>query len=234
MHPGLKDRVVVITGAAGNLGAACGTVFAEAGARCALLDRAPSFTAAPAAKDALALGGIDFLDAGAVARAAEAVAAKLGRIDALVHTVGGYAGGQLTTVADDAEWDRMLALNLRTSVNAIRAFVPPMAAQKFGRVVAIGARGALGAPPRHAAYAASKAALLRTIEALAAELRDSGVTANTVLLSTLDTPQNRAAMPNADFAKWLPPEQVARTIAFLCSDAGGEVSGAAIPIYGRS
>jgi NAD(P)-dependent dehydrogenase (short-subunit alcohol dehydrogenase family) len=231
MFPGLKDRVVVITGAAGNLGAACGTVFAAEGARCALLDRAAEF-AHPAG--ALALGGIDFLDQAAVTKARASVAAKLGRIDALVHTVGGYAGGTETTAADDAEWDRMLALNLRTTVNAIRAFVPPMAAQKFGRVVAIGARGALAAFARHAAYTASKAALLRTIEALAAELRDSGVTANTILLSTLDTPQNRAAMPKSDFAKWVPPEQAARTIAFLVSDAGGEISGAAIPVYGRA
>jgi len=231
MYPGLQDRVVVVTGAAGNLGAACGSVLAAAGARCALLDRAAQF-ANPTG--ALALGGVDFLDATAVIKTCAAVAAKLGRIDALVHTVGGYAGGTETTAADDAEWDRMLALNLRTTVNAIRAFVPPMTAQKFGRVVAIGARGALAAFARHAAYTASKAAVLRTIEALAAEVRDAGVTANTILLSTLDTPQNRAAMPKADFAKWVPPEQAARTIAFLLSDAGAEISGAAIPVYGRA
>jgi NAD(P)-dependent dehydrogenase (short-subunit alcohol dehydrogenase family) len=231
MFPGLKDRVVVITGAAGNLGAACASVLTAEGARCALLDRAAQF-AAPSG--ALALGGIDFLDATAVVKACASVAAKLGRIDALVHTVGGYAGGTETTAADDAEWDKMLALNLRTTINAIRAFVPPMTAQRFGRVVAIGARGALAAFARHAAYTAAKAAVLRTIEALAAEVRDVGVTANTILLSTLDTPQNRAAMPNADFAKWVPPEQAARTIAFLISDAGGEISGAAIPVYGRA
>jgi NAD(P)-dependent dehydrogenase (short-subunit alcohol dehydrogenase family) len=231
MFPGLENRVVVVTGAAGNLGTACGSVLAAAGARCALLDRAADFAHPPGA---LALGGIDFLDAAAVAKACATVAARLGRIDALVHTVGGYAGGTETMAADDTEWERMLALNLRTTANAIRAFVPPMAAQKFGRVVAIGARGALAAFARHAAYTASKAALLRTIEALAAELRDSGVTANSILLSTLDTPQNRAAMPGSDFSKWVPPERAAQTIAFLVSDAASEISGAAIPVYGRA
>lgn len=233
----LKDRVVAVTGAAGNLGAACARIFAEQGARCALIDRGADRLAAAFAgwegRHAL-LAGIDLLDAAAVEGAAKATLAKLGRIDALVHTAGGFAWGPKVHESTADDWSRMMAINLTTTVNAVRAFVPAMAAQKSGRVVAIGARPALGAGAMFGPYAASKAAVLRLIEALAAELRDSGVTANAVLPSTIDTPQNRKDMPQADFSKWVPPEQIARTIAFLISDAGRDVSGAAIPVYGRA
>lgn len=233
----LKDRVVAITGAAGNLGAACARLFSEQGARCALIDRSPDRVGAMfpgwEGRHTL-LGGVDLLDEGSVAAAAQATLAKLGRIDALVHTAGGFAWGPKVHESAAGDWAKMMALNLTTTVHAVRAFVPPMAARKSGRVVAIGARPALQAGAMFGPYAASKAAVLRLIEALAAELRDDGVTANAILPSTIDTPQNRKDMPKADPAKWVTPEQIARTIAFLISDAGRDISGAAIPVYGRS
>ncbi len=233
----LKDRVVAITGAAGNLGAACARVFADQGARCALIDRAPDRLGGTfpgwEGRHAL-LGGVDLLDESSVAGAAQATLARFGRIDALVHTAGGFAWGPKVHESAAADWAKMMAINLTTTVNVVRAFVPPMAVQKSGRVVAIGAKPALQAGAMFGPYAASKAAVLRLIEALAAELRDDGVTANAILPSVIDTPQNRRDIPKADFSKWVAPEQIARTIAFLVSDAGRDVTGAAIPVYGRA
>lgn len=234
---GLKERVVVVTGATGNLGTACARVLRGAGSRIVLLDRdAEKLHRAFAdwGMPHVLLHGVDLANSPAVAAAAQAVLAQFGRVDALVHTVGGFAGGRPAWETGDEEWDRMLALNLRTAVNAVRAFVPPMLARRQGRIVAIGARPGLQGMANHAAYSASKAALMRMIESLAAELKDSGVTANSVLPSIIDTPQNRAAMPDADFSRWVSPEQLARTIAFLVSDAARDISGAAIPVFGRS
>ncbi|HEX6829138.1 MAG TPA: SDR family NAD(P)-dependent oxidoreductase, partial [Burkholderiales bacterium] len=234
---GLKEKVVVVTGAAGNLGAACARVLREAGAQLVLvdhsLDRLTALVPDWAPSHVLA-NGVDLAAAHAAGAVARAVLDRFGRVDALVHTVGGFAGGKPAWEADESEWDRMLALNLRTTVNAVRAFVPPMVARRSGRVVAVGARAGLQGMANFAAYSASKAALLRLMETLAAELRDCGVTANCVLPSILDTPQNRAAMPGADFTRWVAPEQVAGAAAFLLSDAGRDISGAAIPVYGRA
>lgn len=234
---GLKERVVVVTGATGNLGAACARLLRQEGGRLVLLDRDGDRLHREFADwgtPHVLLHGLDLASAPAAAAAAQAVVGKFGRVDALVHTVGGFAGGRPTWETGDEEWDLMLALNLRTTVNAVRAFVPPMLKRGGGRVVAVGARPGLQGMARHAAYSASKAALMRMIESLAAELKDSGVTANSVLPSILDTPQNRAAMPDADFSRWVGPEQVARTIAFLVSDAARDISGAAIPVFGRA
>jgi NAD(P)-dependent dehydrogenase (short-subunit alcohol dehydrogenase family) len=234
---GLKDGVVVVTGAAGNLGAACARVLREAGAQLVLVDHSTDRLARLfpdwGPRHVLA-NGVDLADPHAAAAAARAVLERFGRVDALVHTVGGFAGGRPAWETEVEEWERMLALNLRTTVNAVRAFVPTMVARKSGRVVAVGARPGVQGMANHAAYSASKAALLRMIETLAAELKESGVTANCVLPSILDTPQNRAAMPDADFSRWVAPEQVARAAAFLLSDAGRDISGAAIPVYGRA
>lgn len=234
---GLKDRVVVVTGAAGNLGAACARELRTTGAQLVLMDHSAQRLGGlfpELGAPHVLLNGVDLADAHAAQAAARAVLERFGRVDALVHTVGGFAGGKPVWQTDDAEWQRMLTLNLRTTVNAVRAFVPGMVARGSGRVVAVGARPGVQGMANFAAYSASKAALLRMVETLAAELKESGVTANSVLPSILDTPQNRAAMPDADFSRWVAPEQVARAVAFLLSDAGRDISGAAIPVYGRA
>lgn len=234
---GLADRVVVITGATGNLGSACAQVFCNVGAHCVLLDRSTERLDqrfGSWGNQHLLSGNVDLTNLQAVGAVATATLTRFGRVDALVHTVGAFQGGKPAYAAPAEEWELLLAVNLRTAVNMIHAFVPPMVERQFGRVVVVGARPGLQGKAHYAAYSASKAALLRVIESLAAEVREQGVTANSVLPGTMDTPQNRAAMPNADFSKWVPPARVAQTIAFLISDAGRDISGAAIPIYGRS
>ncbi|HEX9179825.1 MAG TPA: SDR family NAD(P)-dependent oxidoreductase [Burkholderiales bacterium] len=234
---GLKDQVAVVTGAAGNLGAACARELRAEGAQLVLVDHSTDRLAGlfpDWGSPHVLLNGVNLADAHAASAAARAVLERFGRVDALVHTVGGFAGGKPVWETDDAEWDRMLTVNLRTTVNAVRAFVPAMVARGRGRVVAVGARPGVQGMANYAAYSASKAALLRMVETLAAELKESGVTANSVLPGILDTPQNRAAMPDADFSRWVAPEQVARAVAFLVADTGRDISGAAIPVYGRA
>jgi NAD(P)-dependent dehydrogenase (short-subunit alcohol dehydrogenase family) len=233
---GLQDRVVVITGAAGNLGSACAALFRSAGARCVLIDQAQdplNQTFSGWDDRHLLLGNVDLTREGGLDLVVPAIINKYGRIDALVHTVGTFRGGQATHTGDPGDWDLLLTLNLRTTVHAVRAFIPPMVAQRFGRAVVIGARAALHGVANVAAYGASKAAVLRLAESLAAEVKGAGVTVNAVLPATMDTPQNRAAMPHADFSKWTSPAQVAQVIAFLVSDAGRDITGAAIPVFGR-
>ncbi len=234
---GLQDRVTVITGATGNLGSACAQVFHNAGTHCVLIDRSTerlNQSFGSWGDQHLLSGNVDLTNMQAVDTVATTTLARFGRVDALVHTVGAFKGGKPTYAAPAEEWELLLAVNLRTAVNMIHAFVPPMLERHFGRVVVVGARPGLQGIANYAAYSASKAALLRVVESLAAEVREHGVTANSVLPGTMDTPQNRAAMPNADFSKWVPPERVAQTIAFLISDAGRDISGTAISIFGRS
>ena len=157
-----------------------------------------------------------------------------GRIDVLLHLTGGFAGGKPMAETDDADWGRMLGLNLHTAIYMARAVLPPMLRAGKGRIVAIGSRTGVEPAAGLSAYGVSKAALIALIRTIAAEVRDSGVTANIVLPSVIDTPANRAAMPATDFSKWVQPESIARLLLFLASDAAAEINGAVIPIYGRS
>jgi len=161
-------------------------------------------------------------------------ALKQGPIDALVHLVGGYTGGTPLSDTTDSAWDRMLNLNLRSAFLAIRAVLKPMLAAQRGRIVAIGSRAAVEPSPNSAAYAVSKAGLVALVKNVAAESTGTGVTANIVLASTIDTPPNRKAMPKADFSKWVTPESIAKLLVWLASDESADVNGAVIPIYGRS
>jgi NAD(P)-dependent dehydrogenase (short-subunit alcohol dehydrogenase family) len=161
-------------------------------------------------------------------------ALRHGAIDALVHTVGGFNGGPPVSETSDELWDGMMNLNVRTAFCAMRAVLKPMTAAGRGNIVAIGSRAAVEASPNYTAYAVSKAALVALVKNVAAEGKNFGVTANIVLPSTIDTPQNRAAMPAADPARWVTPESIAKLILWLTSDAAADTSGAVIPIYGRS
>jgi len=157
-----------------------------------------------------------------------------GPIDALVHLVGGFAGGSPLTETTDHTWDSMMNVNLRAAFCCIRAVLKPMQAAGRGRIVAIGTRMAVDPSPNFAAYAVSKAALVALVKNVAAEGQKFGVTANVVLPSTIDTPTNRAAMPKADFSRWVAPQSIAKLLVFLASDAAADTSGAVIPIYGRA
>jgi NAD(P)-dependent dehydrogenase (short-subunit alcohol dehydrogenase family) len=172
---------------------------------------------------------IDVTDEAAVSQLIESILAQHGRLDALVNTVGGYAGGVKLWELETDVLDRMLALNLRSGYALSRAAVRVMLKQGRGAIVNVAAKAALDHPGGAAAYAASKAA-----DSLAAELKGTGVRVNSILPSIIDTEPNRQAMPRADFAKWPKPEDIARVILFLCSDDAKVIHGAAVPVYGNS
>lgn len=157
-----------------------------------------------------------------------------GPIDALVHLLGGFGGGQSIAETTDKTWDGMMTLNLRAAFCALRAVLKPMTAAKYGRIVAVGSRAAVEPAPNYAAYAVSKAGLIALVKNVAAENKEMGITANALLPSTIDTPLNRKAMPASDFSRWVSPESIAKTLVWLASKESGDVSGAVIPIYGRA
>jgi NAD(P)-dependent dehydrogenase (short-subunit alcohol dehydrogenase family) len=162
----------------------------------------------------------------------ENILARHGQLDALVNTVGGYAGGIKFWEADAKIFDQMLAVNLWSGYTLCRAVVPAMLRQKHGSIVNIASKAGLDHPGGAAAYAASKAAAVAMVDSLATDLKGTGVRANSILPSIIDTAVNRRAMPQADFAQWPKPEQIARVILFLCSDDATVIHGAAIPVYG--
>jgi NAD(P)-dependent dehydrogenase (short-subunit alcohol dehydrogenase family) len=225
----MQGRVVVVTGALGALG----TVVAEAalarGARVAGVDHAPSQLAATASR--IELGGVDLSDPAQAQNAIDRAAAHFGRLDALINIAGGFAF-EAVAEGDLKTWQRMYALNVLTALNASRSAIPHLAASPSGRIVNIGAIGALQAGPGMGAYAASKAGLHRLTEALASEWKGK-ITVNAVLPSIIDTPANRASMPKADFTKWVRPQELAEVILFLVSDAASAVTGALLPVSGR-
>jgi NAD(P)-dependent dehydrogenase (short-subunit alcohol dehydrogenase family) len=225
----MDGKVVVVTGASGALGKVVAEVALARGARVAGVDHAASQI--PATANRIELGGVDLTDAAQAKKAIDAVVAHFGRLDALINIAGGFA---FETVAegDPKTWQRMYALNVLTALNASQSALPHLAASRSGRIVNVGAMGALQAGPGMGAYAASKAGVHRLTEALAAEWKGK-ITVNAVLPSTIDTAANRASMPNADFEKWVTPEELANVILFLASDAASAVTGALLPVSGR-
>jgi len=225
------NPVIVITGGFGALGRALAAVLLAGGARVALLDRATAPVDLPA--DSLALGDVNLGDAQQAQQAMSRVLAQLGAIDGLVNVAGGFEwerfeGGSVAT------WDRLYDLNVRTALLASQAALPHLLAGGRGRIVNVGSLSAGQAGLGMGAYAASKAGVARLTEALADEFKDRGLTVNAVLPGTLDTPANRAAMPEADASRWVAPEDLARVIAFLLSDDAAAINGALIPVKGRA
>jgi NAD(P)-dependent dehydrogenase (short-subunit alcohol dehydrogenase family) len=218
---------VLITGANGGLGTAVCQEFLATGAKVIGVAREWNEPAAftTIATDVTTADGCESM----VKQALE-----LGPLDALVHLVGGFAGGSTIAETSDQTWDGMMNINLRAAFCSMRAALKPMQAAGRGRIVAVGARMAVEPSPNFAAYGVSKAALVALVKNVAAEGKKFGVTANVVLPSTIDTQVNRKAMPDADFSRWVAPESIARLIVFLTSEAAADTSGAAIPIYGRA
>jgi NAD(P)-dependent dehydrogenase (short-subunit alcohol dehydrogenase family) len=218
---------VLVTGANGGLGTAVCQAFLDSGATVIGVARVWKEPArfATISEDVGTAEGCEKMMAQALQR---------GPLDALVHLVGGFSGGSPLMETTDQTWDGMMDLNLRTAFCTMRAALRPMTAAGRGRIVAIGSRVAVEPSPNFAAYAVSKAALIALVRNVAAEGKKSGITANIVLTSTIDTPQNRKAMPDADFTRWVTPQSIAKLIVWLASDAAADTSGAVIPIYGRA
>ena len=230
-----ENRTVMITGAAGHLGKAVAAAFAQRGARLVLVDRhAESLEAAFGADAASALVPADLLDARQAQAALDTAVARFGRVDALCHVAGGFRMGEAVHETTDATWAFLFDVNARTLVNVARAVVPHMVKHGGGRIVAVGAHAALRGVAGMGAYCASKSALVRLVEAMSAELKEKHVNVNCVLPTIIDTPDNRAAMPDADPARWVAPQALAEAIAFLASDAARAVHGAALPVSGLS
>jgi NAD(P)-dependent dehydrogenase (short-subunit alcohol dehydrogenase family) len=234
-----SDRVVIVTGAAGNLGSAVARAFQAAGAKLVLVDRAadrlprlfPDLVESP---NHFLATSVDLTSADAGGTMVDETVKRFGRVDVLVNTVGGFRGGTAVHETPFETWDFMLNLNARTVFIASRAVIPHMLKQGSGRIVNVAARAALKGGAKMAAYSASKSAVMRLTESMAAELKRDGINVNCVLPGTIDTPQNRQAMPNADHSRWVKPEAIADVILFLASDASHVVHGAAIPVYGKS
>lgn len=224
----MGKRVLAVTGGFGVLGRAVVEAAAAQGWAVAAIDHAAD---GPAPTGVLKLGGVDLTDPAQAEAAVQRVIAAFGRLDALANVAGGFVW-QTTDDADPA-WDRMFAINLTTALNAGRAAVEHLKRSDAGRIVNVGAAGALKAATGMGAYAASKSAVHRLTEALAEELKATTVTVNAVLPSILDTPQNRADMPDADPAAWVAPADLAAVILFLASPEARAVTGALIPVTGR-
>lgn len=230
----LDSRNFVVTGGFGALGRAVAERLLAEGARVALLDRAPAPGGLPGG--VLAFGGVELGQETACQAAYAQAVEALGAVDGVVNVAGGFTwetveGGAL------ASWDRMYETNLRSAVASCRAALPHLLAGRNGRtdgrIVNVGAAAAQKAGMGMGAYAASKAGVARLTEALAEELKDRGVTVNAVLPSIIDTPANRADMPDADFSRWVAPDKLAAVIAFLLSDEASALTGASIPVNGR-
>ncbi len=234
----LAGKVVIVTGSVGNLGMATAQGLQEAGARTVLVDRSedrlrenyPDLIDSP---DHHFAGGVDLANPDSLARMVESVCDRFGRIDALVTTVGGYRGGKPVHETDLADWDFLFGVNLRTTLLCCRAVIPQMLRQGRGNIVTVASRDGLTGSAGYSAYSASKSAVLRLTESMAAELKNSNINVNCILPGTIDTPQNRKAIPHGDFSKWVAPEALADVILFLVSDAARAIQGAALPVYGR-
>jgi NAD(P)-dependent dehydrogenase (short-subunit alcohol dehydrogenase family) len=239
MNFGLIDRVVIVTGAAGAVGSVMARQLLGQGARVALVDRVPDalrseFGERAALHNAWIADATDLTDPAAVARMVDGTLQAFGRIDGLVNIAGGYRAGAAVHEMTLSDWDLMFAINVRSALLASRAVVPHFLRQGSGAIVNVGSRAALAGVGDAGAYSAAKAVVVRLTESMSAELKDRGVRINAVLPSIVDTEANRAAMPGADFGRWVEPEALAAVILFLLSDGARAIHGAAIPVFGRA
>lgn len=231
------NTVVMITGAAGNLGSALVRELGTNGMRLVCVEHNSEalirlVKSLPDGSDILQIDGVDLADLASCQKAVDKALARFGRIDALANTVGGFQTGPVAETGLK-QWEELFRINARTAYAISAAVLKPMQDAGYGRIVHIAAAPGLKAGINQAAYAASKGAVIRLTEAIAAENRDKRITANCILPGTIDTPQNRSAMPNAKTDSWVQPIDIARLVGFLISPAAGIVTGAAIPATGR-
>jgi NAD(P)-dependent dehydrogenase (short-subunit alcohol dehydrogenase family) len=231
-----KDQTAVITGAAGNLGRAVAQAFADRGARLVLIGRTAEGLARAFGSDTATqwLAATDLLDQTEVDATLRKAVERYGRVDVLCNIAGGFRMGDPVHGTADDTWDLMFDLNVRTLVRMSRAVVPLMLNTRGGRIVNVGAFAAQRGSANMGAYIASKSAVIRLTESMAAELREQGINVNCVLPTILDTPENRAAMPSADPRRWVALDDLANVILFLASPAARAIHGAAVPVSGLS
>jgi NAD(P)-dependent dehydrogenase (short-subunit alcohol dehydrogenase family) len=233
----MTGKVFLVTGPAGNLGKAVTKKFLSKGASLILVDRHPDrlISLYPELfndNKHLLIPGIDLTDQNQVDSIVEKSLNLKNRIDGIINTAGGFRMGERTHEISDENWEFLLNLNIKTILNISRAFIPHMLKQKSGKIITIGARPAFSGKSRMGPYSVSKAGVLRLTETMSAEYKSQGINVNCVIPGTIDTPQNRQAMPDADTAKWVKPESLAEVIYFLCSKKARDIHGAAIPVYG--
>lgn len=237
LPPGLfHSRTVIITGAAGTLGRAVARVFGEAGANLVLIDREKealqhAFGNADAKR---LLCAVRLDEPGAAMPVIEQTVERFGAIDVLCNVAGGFHAGECLHETRDETWDLLMDTNARTVLHMAQAVVPKMIGVRYGKIINVAALAALNGMAHMGAYCASKSTVLRMTEAMSAELRSHGINVNSVMPSIIDTPQNRKDMPDADFAGWVKPDDLARVMLFLASDAARVIHGAAIPVCASS
>jgi NAD(P)-dependent dehydrogenase (short-subunit alcohol dehydrogenase family) len=233
------NKIVVVTGAAGNLGEAVARAFLQAGANIVPVDRATNrlpqiFSDIADSPEHYLATSVDSTDADGMNALAAQTMDRFGRIDALINTVGGYRAGTPLHETPLETLDFLFSLNARTTFIASQAVIPKMLEQGKGKIVSVAARSGLAGGKNMSAYSAAKAAVIRLTESMSAELKLQGINVNCVLPGTIDTPQNRTDMPNSDHSRWVKPASLADVILFLASEAARDVHGAVVPVYGRS
>lgn len=231
-----KNRTVIITGAAGNLGKAVATAFAERGAHLVLVDLSgDAMTLAFGAENNQRLFvPANLLDMSGANRVVQMALSRFGRIDVLCNIAGGFRMGEAVHETSDENWNFLFDINARTLLHVVRAVVPHMVTAGSGKIVNVGAFAAQKGVAQMGAYTAAKGTVIRMTEAMAGELREKNINVNCVLPTIIDTPENRAAVPDADPAKWVAPADLANVIVFLASDAARAVHGAAVPVTSLS
>jgi NAD(P)-dependent dehydrogenase (short-subunit alcohol dehydrogenase family) len=239
MNFDFSGKVAVVTGAAGNVGQVVARAFLDCGASVALVDRRegrlrPLFDDHVDSSRCHFAEGVDNNSLAAMQAMASGVVERFDRLDFLVHTIGGFAGGQPLHQTSLDTYKRMMDSHPGTTFIACQAVIPHMLEQASGKIVTMASRSAYSGPAGQSAYAAAKAAVLRLTESLSAEVKTKGINVNCIVPSTIDTEENRQNMPKADHSRWVQPESLADVILFLCSDLARDIHGAAIPVYGLS
>ena len=234
-----SDQVVMITGASGNLGSAVARTYRDNGAKLAIIDRHKDvlqklFPDLVGDEDCFMSGCADVTNPDEVSSVVQASMDYFGRIDVLVNTVGGYRAGSPIYETDLQTWNFMINLNAGSVFITTQCVLPHMIRQGSGKIVHLAARPGLQGRANMSAYSASKSAVIRLTESASAEVKEKGINVNCVLPGTIDTPQNRVAMPDADFSHWVQLESLANVILFLTSEAARDIHGAALPVYGLS
>jgi NAD(P)-dependent dehydrogenase (short-subunit alcohol dehydrogenase family) len=235
----VKNQVVVVTGAAGQLGMAVTRAFLESGARVTCVDKARDrlqevYSEGSRSLEHLFAVSIDVNDPQSVKGMVAETIQRFGRLDVLVHTVGGFRAGTPVHETPLETWDLMMNLNARTAFITSQAVIPQMLKQGSGAIIHVAARPGLTGKANMAAYGASKSAVIRLVESMSVEYKEAGIRTNCIIPGTIDTPQNRGDMPGADTGRWVKPESLAEVVMFLASDAARDIHGAALPVYGRS